>query len=192
MVDQPKALEQRVTQLEASFQTFTTKVERGGAKAESVGAAASATGASASVTGASLSAGLVSAEANLVTSGVKLANFEFDLRQQLENARLKLDRKDPDGLDGQIKNLRNEYEQYVRRIHPVIIRLNTELPATKRETARAHRRIDGLRGEARESRERLESERLAIRRLRAESLSVSPTLSGLSGAVRTLATIIGG
>ncbi|MFE1957696.1 hypothetical protein [Streptomyces sp. NPDC059479] len=192
MAGQPTALEQRVTQLESSFQKFTTKAERGGAKAEAVGAAASATGASASATGASLSAGLVSGEANLITSGVKLANFEFDLRQHLETVKLKLAGKDPDGLDERIKELKRDYEQYVRRIHPVIVRVNTTLPEVRNETARAHRRIDGLRDNARESRERLENERLAIRRLRAESLNASPTLSGLSRAVRTLATIIGG
>jgi hypothetical protein len=191
MAEQP-TLDERVKQLEASYQTFATKSEVGKAKAEAVGAAVSAVGGSASATGASLSAGLVSGEANLVTSGIKLASFEFDLRSYIAENKLRRAKKDPDGLSDRINELKQEYERYVRELHPKFVRLNTEFPEVKSEAARAHRRIDGLRDDVRDSRQRLEQERRAIRDLRHESLNASPTLSTLSRSVRTLATIIGG
>ncbi|WP_327236501.1 hypothetical protein OG349_23665 [Streptomyces sp. NBC_01317] len=79
-----KPLQHRVAELEEEFQRFEVKAERGWAKADGVAAVGALTG--------------VSGEASLVTSGVKLANFEFDLRQHLKDKALERAELDPKGL----------------------------------------------------------------------------------------------
>ncbi|MFD3925808.1 hypothetical protein [Streptomyces sp. NPDC058614] len=180
-----KTVENRLDDLEASVQGFDKKWEHGWAKGENVGAAVTATG----VTGSSQ---LASGEITGVSAGFKLWSFDYDLKAKLEERSLKSLKRDPENLDNRIREIKTSHENFVRRIAPIIGPINREFPGVKSDVARAHRRIDGLNDDLRDSRETLREERRAISQLRHGALQATPTLESLHRAVRTVATILGG
>lgn len=180
-----KTFKERLEALEESVQSFSTKYEYGWAKGEHVGAAGAATGFAGSAV-------LGSAEFTGVSAGIKLWNFDFDLKARLHEKKLEREEKDANGLDRRIKELKNHHTAFVRRITPIIGPINRQFPEVKSEVGRAHRRIDGLRDDLRDSRDALREERQAISRLRHNALQATPTLESLHRSVRTLATILGG
>lgn len=111
-----KPLKDRVADLEKEFQPFVKKAEAGLVK----GDAAVATGAVTAVSG----------EANLVTGGVRLASFDFDLRQHLKESKLKADNLHPEGLAGRITAVSNKGERdraVTDRAHERITDLSRDL-----------------------------------------------------------------
>ncbi|WP_409240597.1 hypothetical protein [Streptomyces sp. PA5.6] len=93
-----KPVKDRLDALEESVQKFTLKFERGGAKGELVGASGSGTGGTGTATGASASVTGVSGEATLLSGGVKVWNFEYDMREEKEKRELRGRRELPDQL----------------------------------------------------------------------------------------------
>ncbi len=119
-----KPLQDRVAELEEEFQAFNVKAERGWAKADGVGAVGALTGVSGEISG--------------VTSGVKLANFEFDLRQHLKDKALERANLHPMGLLRRITEVKRKGQSdrnVTNRAHERITELTRDLNQKLRRKA---------------------------------------------------------
>ncbi|WP_446040242.1 hypothetical protein [Streptomyces sp. SID1121] len=113
-----------MAELEEEFQAFNVKAERGWAKADGVGAVGALTGVSGEISG--------------VTSGVKLANFEFDLRQHLKDKALERANLHPMGLLRRITEVKRKGQSdrnVTNRAHERITELTRDLNQKLRRKA---------------------------------------------------------
>ncbi|MYV53053.1 hypothetical protein [Streptomyces sp. SID3212] len=113
-----------MAELEEEFQAFNVKAERGWAKADGVGAVGALTGVSGEISG--------------VTSGVKLANFEFDLRQHLKDKALERANLHPMGLLRRITEVKRKGQNdrnVTNRAHERITELTRDLNQKLRRKA---------------------------------------------------------
>lgn len=146
-----KPIKDRVADLEKQIQEFTTKFEHGWAKGETVGAAGAATGASGALTG-------VSGEATILSGGLKLWNFEWDLRAEKEKRDLKNARQLPHQLSERIeaaKGLANEGKEKAARVDQRVtdvtrelnqkIRRKADLSEVRLTSSRQNSQLEGLR-----------------------------------------------
>ncbi|QIB44259.1 hypothetical protein [Streptomyces aureoverticillatus] len=149
MGDELASLKKRIADLENEFQPFKKKLEAGYFKGDAAAATGTATG--------------VSGEASLVTSSVKLAAFDFDLRQHLKDKKLQRDGKDPDSLhdhivevdrraDRRLRDMNRDLNQKIRRkadrsaVGGVNTRQNNEIRDLQRSASRAHDELQRLYG----------------------------------------------
>ncbi|MFH8608431.1 hypothetical protein ACH4D5_13215 [Streptomyces sp. NPDC018029] len=143
-----KPIKDRVAELEEEIQGFITKFEHGLAKGETVGAAGAATGAAGSLTG-------ISGEGTILSGGVKLWNFEWDMRAEKEKRDLRNARQLPhqlaedidavkrlategrDRADQRITDLSRDLNEKIRR--------KADISALRQTADRHDSRLEGLR-----------------------------------------------
>ncbi|MET8687706.1 hypothetical protein ABZV77_26185 [Streptomyces sp. NPDC004732] len=110
-----KSLVDRVTGLEESVQSFSTKLEYGGAKADVAGATAAATGVSAEFTG--------------LGTGVKLWSAELDVKAEWEKNRDRNARRDPESLRSELTTARTD----ITRIRSDMTRVDQRITELSRD-----------------------------------------------------------
>lgn len=152
-----KSVHDRVAELEEEFQTFKWKLETGGLKGEAVGA-------STSVTGLSGSASAFSGEFTGLSGGLKLWNYEYDIRAEREKAKLEHDLREREArlgaritevdrrADRRLRDMNRDLNQKIRRkadrsaVGDANTRQNNQIRDLQRSASRAHDELQRLYG----------------------------------------------